>query len=1495
MRLKRILLSLTAFVLALSSALPAGAEAFTIPTGSTKSCRKNEAPVNAWWPNGGNSSNTSTYKAVDMAVDQYGYVWVIVQNGDQLKASSYSIKIIDGTTFELKRSISASAAGVVDAPHAGCFPISSIRRMGDCMVARGGNSWGTTEQKVYIWKTNNDVNAIGNPTVKSLGTQRYGLGFGVYGTTSSGKIYILGADGHDKVFTHSVSGGGNIGNGTSVDVLIPSRPPRPAYIEPMSDGSFWFKNYGTPGQHFNADGSLKETLTADGMDGSEGCSQRHFEFKGRKLALSMTHKDVRVSPHLSLIDYTDGFGKGKQKNILAETTVLSTEKQGDIIFTACDYLIKSATHLVLYGLDCDGGIVRVEYKETSAPGIVQNFTATARWDGAGQKVDLTWAKDGNATSYKVFKNSDDLKTATEVWSGTDTKCTLDLTLGTGLAHKYSIKGYNKGGVSAQSAYASTFDAGFGAVKLEGNIDPNDTKKAKLSWNAPAHGTLQGFEVIKRETKNGSDNSSVTTDTKITDLAPNVTTYDYPNYTALVTTIENGITYNTSTRFLVRAKMVQTVTTEKGEQTDEVLSNAVAPNVPNTPYFTSIVTYKGRRTVALTWEVSSTTNIKYYEVYRDGIKILSNYEGSSYIDAELPDGNYSYVVKAYYDEGGETVVKSSLPGEASITYSPDVTNYILDCIYDYPIMRQAEWEAAGSPADACLATNNFANARTPVGGGGAPGDAFRQAQFYDGKWYLAKLTACDEYISGKYIPAGYWQATANNMDINKFKDTWKGGAYFISADNATIKTIGDAGGLQFTECDWYGLENQFIALDDDGVIIRLSTKSDLGTEGNFYRPTRYLYSYGVGETDEITYGGKSFVDMENDYFNTAEGKKRIDDYNAANPQNPLTNGKSFQYYRTHYISAGGSIKGGTGYALLAMNKSADVYRVNFNTNGTVKNNGVTKFTPNLEGMVYPSGKDAGKPVDPWGSTENYAFPVPGRNGAFIQTVRSIGTWYVDPSGHYSLMYDATADITQSGGVAFTYNDEFFVLHPSTVRSNNPGYFRIDVAECKNGETAATVVPSKNNLIPCVGNKLEEVSQFVAGNSNCSWYGAEYDTADDCIYIYQYVPGVRFAKYRLYKRDAYPDVPVNIKITTGYDDETNLSDITRFDCKITWNRPSKKPTDQDHSFGLPGADIVVDHYEVALKDQNGTVLETWKENDVADVNNVFSIDYNQNASGEFFINADKYTAEIVPVYKRKNGTLIRGGMNYEVDQNDYPATIGEARAYIYSGDGAAAGMYRVDLDFDRATAANSNEPVSYFLVEYSTDGGATFNTLNKFNLLKQGEDYHHYPVEITNGQVPGKYKFGGNDTYKFGIDTPSEKGYALREKANLATDHKCVLYYYTTTNPSGYKYRITAVYASTNARIRKTASTNAENFNGGTTGISDATGYSLSVYPVPATTAVTVTSPEAIESVRIFSTAGAEVARVAGEKDYTQSVDVSTLAPGVYMLVVNEQAPLRIVKK
>lgn len=1452
MRLKRILLSLTAFVLALSSALPAGAEAFTIPAAYTHKAKP------SWWPSG---SNIAGYNVRDFAALN-GELWCIVVNGN--KFTDNSIKVINGTSFEHIKDVSKAGVG----GSSWSFHLSNIRRMGNQIVACNG---ATANLFVYRWKDKDS-----NPDI-ILNINGFGQlqGMGVSGDMNNGKLYLLKAVENTSVGSSTLCiftvTNGSV-NATPTTITLPDRlkaKSRQYTICPMDDESFWLKTNECYGVHINKDGSIIEELTSDNLGANiDGIGQKHFKFNGQKLAVSTNYSAANnAKPLMCLVDYTDGVGANQKAVLPNWGDALSSAGQKDILTTGADYEISdNGNRLDVWGLDPIGGFYHAWYVHTSAPGIVQNFTATARWEGAGQKVDLRWDGDAKATNYKVFDYTAGESSAVKVYEGSETSCTLDLAIGGGKEHKYRIKGYNNDGESPQSAYANTYDVGFGAITLTGTIDPADqTSTAKLEWSAPAHGTLLEYELWKHIKKTGNDNSTSESDFLVATLPTTQTSYEIPEFQSLSSITEGEVTYSVSTSLFVRAKMGQTVTTKDGTA-NTVNSNTVTPTAAKAPHFTSVTTYPGRRTVALSWELANSTNFTRYELYRDDIKILSNYQSGSYIDTDLPDGTYTYVVVAYFTEGGNTYATRSTSVSATIQYREDVTSYILDTVYDYPIMTQAEWEAAGSPADACLATNNFANARTPVGGG-APGDAFRQAQFYDGKWYLARLTACDL----NPIPGGYWQ-TPSGTDKSIWTNTWMGGAYVISADNATIKTIGNADGLQSTGCKWYGLENQFIALDDDGVIIRRLTQSDLGKEGSFYRPTKYLFSNGVGETDMITYGGKSFLELSKDGNSTD------------------------QHYRTHYISAGGSIKGGTGYALLAMNKSADVYRVNFNTNGKVKNNGVTKLTPNLEGMVYPSGKDAGKPVNPWGSTENYAFPVAGRNGAFIQTVRGIGTWYVDAAGNYTLMYTDMADVSQCGGVTFTYNGEFFVLHNSTLRSNSPGNFRIDIAQHKDGENENNVVPSKDNLIPCVGNKLDETAQFDAGNSNCSWYGAEYSDADDCIYIYQYVPGVRFAKYRLSKRDQYPDVPLTLDITTGYNGE-DKTDITRFDAKITWQRPGT-----NHDYGTSStANIKVHHYEVTLRDRDNNVVMT-RDNiaDVADANHVFTLehkpDYNPSAGdNSMVLNSQKYIAEIVPVYIRNNTDIIRGASNFAVDNNDYPAAIGEARAYIYSGDGAAAGMYRVDLDFDRATAANSNEPVSYFLVEYSTDGGATFNTLNKFNLLKQGEDYHHYPVEITNGQVPGNYKFGGSDTYKFGIDTPSEKGYALREKANPATDHKCVLYYYTTTSPSGYKYRITAVYASTNARIRKTASTNAENFTVGTSGIGDATGYSLSAYPVPATTEVTVTSPEAIRDIRVFSSTGAEVARVAGEDSYTQSVDVSTLASGVYMIVINEQTPIRIVKK
>lgn len=487
-------------------------------------------------------------------------------------------------------------------------------------------------------------------------------------------------------------------------------------------------------------------------------------------------------PQLRLIDYTAGLGTNQKNLIEGDATILSTAKQNSILRTGCDYEIKTADkHLVLYGLDCDGGIVRVEYNEDSPlPGQIQNFTATARWEGAGQKVDLKWNADAKATSYKVFDYTAGESSAVMVYEGSETSCTLDLAIGGGKEHKYRIKGYNNDGESPLNAYANTYDVGFGAITLTGTIDPADqTSTAKLEWSAPAHGTLLEYELWKHIKKTGNDNSTSESDVLVATLPTTQTSYEIPEFQSLSSITEGEVTYSVSTSLFVRAKMGQTVTTKDGTA-NTVNSNTVTPTAAKAPHFTSVTTYPGRRTVALSWELANSLNFTRYELYRDGIKILNNYQSGSYIDTDLPDGTYTYVVVAYFTEGGNTYATRSTSVSATIQYREDVTSYILDTVYDYPIMTQAEWEAAGSPADACLATNNFANARTPVGGG-APGDAFRQAQFYDGKWYLARLTACDL----NPIPGGYWQ-TPSGTDKSIWTNTWMGGAYVISADNATIK-------------------------------------------------------------------------------------------------------------------------------------------------------------------------------------------------------------------------------------------------------------------------------------------------------------------------------------------------------------------------------------------------------------------------------------------------------------------------------------------------------------------------------------------------------------------------------------------------------------------------------------------------------------------------------------------------------------------------------------
>ena len=1435
MKLSKTLHSMMALLLALCISSNAAAQEFTIAAEDTHKAKP------GWWPNG---TNIKSYNVRDFAALN-GELWCIVVNGAQ---NTNTIKVINGTTFESVKDVSLTN---VSETSQWSQRLSSIRRMGDQIVACNG---AIDDLNVYRWKSKTATPDV-ILTVKGF-TQCQGMG--VWGTMTNGKLYFLKGTSTSQASTtlyiYPVENNKVITTEPEVKIIqLPAdvvTSGRQYSICPMDDGSVWVTTNHIWGVHVKEDGSVIEKFTGDNIGAENGTGQKHFTFLGRKLAVTTNFTDKWVSPMMALIDYSDGVGS-KQKNLLPKWDApLSTTAQDKICTTGADYEISNdGNRLDVWGLDPIGGIYHAWYEKQVLPDKVPSLTITPSWNGTAQTAKLEWASTVNATSYVLYKEVNGA--SVKIWEGTDTSYSMDLPMGED-AVMYCIKGKNAKGESEKGTFATAYNAEFGKVKLTGEIvtDENNNPTAKLTWTAPANGTLVNYTLVKKITKTGGS-TTTTTEEKVTTTTE--TSYDYAGYKASETVVENGVTYNISSSLYVRANMEQTITTKDGKL-NTVTSNTIAPVPASVPYFTDVTTYEGRRTVALSWEIASTTNLNYYELYRDGIRILSSYNGGSYIDTDLPDGTYNYYLIAYWTINGKKSTTRSADVSATIRYAADVSTYILDEVYNYPIMDKEEWTSAGTPEDAVVATGKFANARMKVGAWGAPGDVYRQAQFYNGKWYIAQLTARTEPSKkGNYIPNS-WDTNdiGSYTSLDVYKNDWKGGIYSISADAASIKNIGE---LMKREHDTWGLENQSVAVDLSGNYWRRSIKSgDMTYRNLFLWPINWLAG-SVGKNVQPTYNGKTFTELSSS----------------------IPTGADAQYYRTHYISAGGKVADGTAYILCAMNESADVYKISLNASGDITK--TEKFTAPYQSMLDKNGKAA----DPTGSTENYAVPFPGRN-AFFQTVRGIGTWFYDmDTNKYSLLYSNNADIIQSGGVAFTYNNEMFILHPTSIRSNNPGYFRIDMVQRAEGETAATVIPTKDNLIPTVANKLDEATQFTAGNSNASWYGAEYDATDDCIYIYQYVPGVRFAKYRLYVREQYPDVPPTLDITTAYNNDQ--TEITHFDSKITWQRPGTA-----HDYGMSeNADIVVDHYEVTLKDNQGNAVKTWKDvADVKDASHTFTLGYNKTDAGEYNLDSEKYTAEIVPIYRRKNGTIIRGASNFAVDNNDYPAAIGEVNAWIYKGTQSG---YRVDLDFDRADAAASIEPVSYFLVEVSTDGGNTYSTLGNFNLIKNGEDYHYYPVNVTNGQISGQYKFGTD----YPGDKPSEKGYALREKANYATDHKCVLYYYTNTDPSDYKYRVTAVYAATNRAISKTASNIATNNVGGTSGIDDVNAYSLGAYPIPATTEITVTSPEAIRDIRIFSVAGAEVVRAAGEDAYTQKVDVSNLAAGVYMLVVNEQAPIRIVKK
>lgn len=475
----------------------------------------------------------------------------------------------------------------------------------------------------------------------------------------------------------------------------------------------------------------------------------------------------------------------------------------------------------------------------------------------------------------------------------------------------------------------------------------------------------------------------------------------------------------------------------------------------------------------------------------------------------------------------------------------------------------------------------------------------------------------------------------------------------------------------------------------------------------------------------------------------------------------------------------------------------------------------------------------------------------------------------------------------------------MISPQSKFSRNLGDFI--VMRASKTDVADINTADLNMTIPVWQYEQSEASNALVTNANGNWIFAEEGTwtidgqEKPCVYIYQYVPGIRIAKYRLYPLTQFPYPPVTLDISTGYekDVDDNPIDITHFDGLVTWSKPTEYNYVEDQStYRLVS-------YHLEILDDTGAGIDQVDVPHVEGTND-YSYDY---AGTELLDDNLNYTARIYATYEDIDGHKYISDKNNAVDIHQYtpaPPVVENVNAYIHSGlwDND---VYRVELNFDRPT--ETTEPVSYYSVYAKMPTGETVQ-ITDFNLMVDGVENENIVdgVALLWDSIPGTYDFDANEAaWHAGLPEASPN------KSTLVWYHTVEMGHYThsssmaratANDPSTWTYYVVANYASTNAKLataeEASKTTDSDLIITGVEAVSAEVTGMLKVFPNPAHSVVNIQSVVAIETVALYNEAGAEVLNAAGNGENAMQLDVESLADGVYFLRVNNLPPVKIVK-
>ena len=1077
----------------------------------------------------------------------------------------------------------------------------------------------------------------------------------------------------------------------------------------------------------------------------------------------------------------------------------------------------------------------------------------------------------------------------------------------------------------------------GVVEVNTTDAPN-RQDAVFTWTKPTEYTPTGYKITAAATYVNSANETVTDN------------YDYGTIT--VSEIESDTEFKCrvqNLRWVYSSKVVAnrkwcpytyvfSITPVLGDgSTGPASTVTLTPEfLPVAPVWTAIMEYDGYQKNQIYWSAPGYgQDPNFYNVYRDGVKInegpISNY---NFLDAHVPVGDHSYYIEACYI--GKTETAENSPRTVTVgKRNPNKTTYTVEEIYNY--MIGVDVKPTGVYANM---TNNL---------------RYKQGVYYKGYWYIMQQHDANAVVGSSVY----------------------GGVVKIGADEANLKAANFSRPIAYNCTPTVPYTNSSLgnsnwsvglAMDEGGNIFlrRWGSEGLTGPMSTAGTHLNYYFELGGGaiyfRNADGSYGNPVYVDLTQCQI--------YDTYGTLDPVHGV------YYGRVEYFNMTGDLSkvGGEAYLWVSSSAMKRCNKIKLTRTAT------STITATLIDKVDITLKDRLTGADFETNNENYVFPVKylkktqtGTDGYgnpvysyseqwrddFIFNLRSRVYANINPTNNPNdltdvqrTIYDTKGRVNNAGGCTIGFNDEIFLITPQCTYSQNMGNFYISMGDRvkydANGDAEVdemqqpimqdALYADLTKHIPVAQVTQEELEDNQYSDANGNWIYAVLGKVDgeaeldinfsdpgeaDCVYIYQYIPGVRFAKYRLLPNNYFPPTPVDLQIKSNCQETTNnpSGDLKSYDGAAVFGVAINGETTSSGNVNYRVKD-----YTYTFKNEAGTDVWTY----TISPNGDYSYTRNLNGSTSTGSGSGIYSAEVYEdvdgverngCFRLSHPDLVRGdiyesavSVNYVnvLDEGDMheseKTTDRDIREYdpkalavqvsvahrdmmsedgfdgVWDNQGVPVDVYRVEININHD---ETTEPVSYYAISATTSGNArAVVSVENFDLMVDGQPTSGGLYDV----VPGDYDFANNEA-----------------KFEEASAHASTALWYhivddgTYTNgvndPSTWKYTVTAVYASEATAASKLSETVSATVEAGSiiTGIEDAMSGGLKVYPVPVETMLNVESPVALENVVIFNEAGVAVKSISCNGELMIAINADDLASGHYIVVVNNQAPIKFIKK